>query len=172
DFRDVRDVNGPLTHLVHMMFLALGGGDEHRFHVLDLTLTGLSFAVVGACLPGLRARRAPGALERAAWAFAAWVVLSGQYLLFDFWEMAQRESFFDWFMLPGVVVQLVAQAPWGVHRGAKGQERQARLLGLAGGLTTIPWFGKPTYSLFTIVQLAALVADDGLEEPFLPKRRA
>ena len=35
DYRDVRDVNGPLTHLVHMVLLALGGRDEHRFRVLD-----------------------------------------------------------------------------------------------------------------------------------------
>jgi hypothetical protein len=172
DYRDVRDVNGPLTHFVHLVFLALGGSDEHRFHVLDLALTGLSFAVVGACLPGLGAKRAPSALERAAWAFAAWVVLSGQYLLFDFWEMAQRESFFDWFMLPGAALQLVAQAPWRVHRGPRGQMRQARLLALAGGLGVIPWFGKPTYALFTVAQLAALALDDGLEEPFLPKARA
>src|SRR5580700_1494488 len=27
DYRDVRDVNGPLTHLVHMVLLALGGAD-------------------------------------------------------------------------------------------------------------------------------------------------
>jgi len=31
DYRDVRDVNGPLTHLVHRVLLALGGADEHRF---------------------------------------------------------------------------------------------------------------------------------------------
>src|SRR5258707_273056 len=76
DYRDVRDVNGPLTHLVHVVFLALGGADEHRFRVLDLAVTGATFAFVGACLPGLRSQRSPGALERIAWALAAWVVLS------------------------------------------------------------------------------------------------
>src|ERR1700683_1201386 len=35
DYLDVRDVNGPLTHLVHMVFLWLGGADEHRFRVMD-----------------------------------------------------------------------------------------------------------------------------------------
>src|SRR5438094_5118205 len=44
DYRDVRDVNGPLTHLVHMVFLALGAADEHRFRSLDLLVTGLGFA--------------------------------------------------------------------------------------------------------------------------------
>src|SRR5205823_1662866 len=82
DYRDVRDVNGPLTHLVHMVFLALGAADEHRFRSLDLLVTGLGFAFVGACLPGIAARAQPTWLHRGAWAFAAWVVLSGQYLMY------------------------------------------------------------------------------------------
>src|ERR1700722_6738381 len=28
DYRDVRDVNGPLTHLLHVALLALGGADD------------------------------------------------------------------------------------------------------------------------------------------------
>jgi hypothetical protein len=160
DYRDVRDVNGPLTHLVHVAFLALGGADEHRFHVLDLAMTGATFALVGACAPGLHSRRAPEAIERIAWAIAGWVVLSGQYLLYGYWDVAQRESFFDWFMLPSLALQLVAQSPqW--RRGAR-PRRQARLLAAAGALSVIPWFGKPTYVLFTLAQLATLVWDDGL----------
>lgn len=102
DYRDVRDVNGPLTHLVHLALLALGGADEHRFRCLDLALTGAAFAVTGACLPGLCGRQRPARLERAAWAGAAWVMLSGQYLLYKYWDLAQRESFFDWFLLPSL----------------------------------------------------------------------
>src|SRR5580693_7683311 len=30
DYRDIRDVNGPLTHMVHRALLALGGADDHR----------------------------------------------------------------------------------------------------------------------------------------------
>src|SRR5580704_4448746 len=78
DYRDVRDVNGPLTHLVHLVFLWLGGADEHRFRVMDLAVTGFTYAVIGACLPGLslsRADRPPSLAERAAWAFAGWVIL-------------------------------------------------------------------------------------------------
>lgn len=177
DYRDVRDVNGPLTHLVHWAFLWLGGADEHRFRVLDLVVTGLSFAAVGACLPGLRSRRCPDAVERLAWAVAAWVVLSGQYLLYDYWHQAQRESFFDWFLLPGVALQLVAQAPW---RGADSPRRRHVLLAASGALSVIPWFGKPTYVLFTLAQLAALLADEGFVRSGsgaiggtgLPRRRA
>jgi hypothetical protein len=154
DYRDVRDVNGPLTHLVHLVFLALGGADEHRFRVLDLAVTGVSFAVVGACIPGLRSRRKPDLVERLAWAVAGWVVLSGQYLLYGYWDLAQRESFFDWFLLSSVALQLVAQAPWAVRRGP--------LLAAVGALSIIPWFGKPTYVLFTVAQLVTLLLDDSL----------
>jgi len=31
-----------------------------------------------------------------------------------------------------------------------------------GALSVIPWFGKPTYAIFTVVQLGALLADDQL----------
>jgi hypothetical protein len=155
DYRDIRDVNGPLTHLVHRVLLALGGADEHRFRILDLVITGATFAVVGACLPGLRSRRAPEILDRAAWALAAWVVLSGQYLLYGYWDIAQRESFFDWFMLPSVALQLVAQRS--LLRG-----RGTRLLVLVGALSVIPCFGKPTYALFTMAQLLAIALDDEL----------
>jgi hypothetical protein len=165
DYRDVRDVNGPLTHLVHVVFLAMGGGDEHRFRVLDLAVTGATFAFVGACLPGLRSRRPPDALERVAWGLAAWVVLSGQYLLYGYWDIAQRESFFDWFLLPSLALQLVAQARWQAAR----PQRQARLLAVAGALSVVPWFGKPTYALFTAAQFATIVLDEGLA---LSRRKA
>jgi hypothetical protein len=162
DYRDVRDVNGPLTHFIHLVFLALGGGDEHRFRLLDLGVTGASFAFVGACLPGLGKRmhtppfatgpRGPSLLERCAWALAGWVVLSAQYLAYKYWDLAQRESFFDWFMLASVALQLVAQA-------ARPARSQAWLLAATGALSAIPWFGKPTYALFTLVQVVALLSD-------------
>jgi hypothetical protein len=154
DYRDVRDVNGPLTHLVHLVFLCLGGSDEHRFRVLDLLVTGITFAFVGACVTGTGERHAPAPLARVAWAFAGWVVLSGQYLLYGFWDLAQRESFFDWFLLPSVALQLVAQAPV-----AREPRVTTRLVAIAGALSIVPWFGKPTYALFTVAQLVALAAD-------------
>jgi hypothetical protein len=156
DYRDVRDVNGPLAHWVHLAFLGLGGADEHRFRILDLAVTGATFAFVGACLPGLRSRSSPPWLERAAWALATCVVLSGQYLLYGFWDLAQRESFFDWFMLPSVALQLVAQRP---RKGARARRHEALLLLAAGALSVTPWFGKPTYVLFTVGQIITLVVD-------------
>lgn len=160
DYRDVRDVNGPLTHLVHIVFLWLGGRDEQRFHVLDLVATGASFAFVGACLPGIFRARTSSLqrwLSRAGWAFAAWVTLTGQYLLYLYWDLAQRESIFDWFLFPSLGLQLVAQ-----QRLARGDKGGRRLLAVAGVLSVITIFGKPTYALFTIVQLVALAVDNEL----------
>jgi hypothetical protein len=175
DYRDVRDVNGPLTHLVHLAFLGLGGADEHRFRLLELAVTGATFAAAGACLPGLGGRRraypradpsrdpSPDALERAGWAVAGWVVLSGQYLIYKYWDLAQRESFLDWFLLLAVALQLVAQAP------RTTPARQTRLLAVVGALSLVPWFGKPTFAIFTAAQGVTLVADPGLA---VSRRRA
>src|SRR5258706_494732 len=82
----------PHVPLIHMVMLAFGGADEHRFHVIDHAATGLSFALVGLLLPGIVSRRPPPWFERLGWALAAWVVLAGQYALYLYWNQAQRES--------------------------------------------------------------------------------
>jgi hypothetical protein len=158
DYRDVRDVNGPLTHLVHLIFLMLGGANEHRFRVLDAWVTGIAFAIFGACLPGILKKTQVLWTERIAWAFAAWVVLSGQLLQYIWWDLAQRETFFDWFLIAGVGVQLVAQRDLGSSVSKRGRG----ILILAGALSAIPWFGKPTYCLFTVTQALAILLDDEL----------
>ncbi len=189
DYRDIRDVNGPLTHLIHMVFLKLGGADESTFHVLDLTVSGLAFAFVGACLPGLgriakpneAGRGTPARFvrqwtSRLGWAFAAWVVLSGQYLLYIFWDLAQRESFCDWFLLASLGLQLVAQDRMRcatadeVGDGTKlsAPSPGTGALGWAGAFSLLIWFGKPTYALFTIAQIVTLLVDD---VPLSRKRR-
>jgi hypothetical protein len=166
DYRDVRDVNGPLTHLVHVVLLAFGGRDEHRFRVIDLVITGISFAILGGCLPGIgrvlkgrksaipESDRAVTIIARIGWAAAAWAVLSGQLLNYLYWDLAQRETFFDWFLLPAVGLQLVAQDR--LRRGADGKG----LLALSGALVMIPCFGKPTYILFVFAQMFALMIDE------------
>lgn len=159
DYRDVRDVNGPLTHLVHMIFLELGGADEHRFRMLDAYVTGFTFALFGACLPGILRKTRVLWTERAAWAFAAWVVLSGQLLQYIWWDLAQRETFFDWFLISGVGIQLVAQLELARLVSRRGQA----LLIVAGALSAIPWFGKPTFCIFTVGQALAILADDQLK---------
>jgi hypothetical protein len=156
DYRDVRDVNGPLVHLIHMVTLALGGADEHRFHVLDMIATGASFAIVGWLLPGMVSTRRPTWLERAAWAFAAWVVLSAQYSLFLYWNQAQRESFCDWFLLPSIALQIAR--PPRETRATPHPWLDRRIVAIAA-LSTITLFGKSSFVFFTAMQLGVLLID-------------
>ncbi len=149
DYRDVRDVNGPLVHMVHMIMLALGGANEHRFHVLDMLATGTSFAIVGSVLPSLWSTRPPRTLERLAWALAGWVVLSAQYALYLYWNQAQRESFADWFLLPSLALQATLRGPRGVP---------ARIRAIAA-LSTLAFFAKSSFSLFLVMQLALLMLE-------------
>ncbi len=158
-YRDVRDVNGPLVAMVHRVALALGGADEHRFRVLDLTVTALAAAFAGGCLAALDEQAKRGwerLLRELSLGAAAWVVLSAQYIAFGWWDTAQRESFFDWFVLVSVGLQITAQS----LLREKATRRGLALLALAGAASAIPWFGKPTYVLFTVGQLAALAFDD------------
>jgi hypothetical protein len=150
DYRDVRDVNGPLIHFIHFVMLRLGGSDEHQFHVMDLWMTGATFAFTGACIPGML-RRNVSVVERAAWAAAAWVVLSAQYQLYTYWNQAQRESFCDWFLLPSLGLSIL-------HAAKTKRMERLRLVAIAA-LSTATWFGKPTFVLFTIVQMCVLLLD-------------
>jgi hypothetical protein len=159
DYRDVKDVNGPLTHLIHVIFLLLGGGDEHRFHVLDHLITGITFAIAASMLPGILTKRRPSWVERAAWAAAGWVVLAGQYGLYLYWNQAQRESFCDWFLLPSLMLQ--AMRPGGAPK---------RRIAVIAGLTSITLFSKPAFIFFSLMQLVALALDR--EIPLTRKVRA
>lgn len=151
DYRDIRDVNGPLVHMIHLLFLALGGADEHRFRVLDLSVTGASFAFAGWCLPGLASRSRPKWFERVTWAFATCVVLCGQYQLYLPWNQAQRESFCDWFLLPSIALQLT--------RTSTGPRAESGKIMCIAALSSITWFGKPSFALFTFMQLTVLLVD-------------
>ncbi|MBX3259202.1 MAG: hypothetical protein KIS78_13865 [Labilithrix sp.] len=156
-YRDVRDVNGPVITMVHAGFQLLGGADEHRFRVLDLVCTGLSFAFAGALVPSIAdGDRRATSLARAAWALAAWVALSAQYEVYGFWDTAQRESFLDWFLLASIALQAT--------RGASGDPRSkstAATLVAAGLASFVPWLGKPTFALFSASQIVALLVEPG-----------
>jgi len=153
DYLAIRDVNGPLIHLIHVVFLALGGGDEHRFRVLDLSVTAATFAIVGWCLPSLISTSGDmvPATRRAAWALAATVALSAQYQLRSHWNQAQRESFCDWFLFASLALQ------W-CHPPVTGRRAFARVVAFAA-LSVVPWFGKPTFAPFSFMQLGVLMFD-------------
>jgi hypothetical protein len=147
DYRDVRDVNGPLVHMVHMLFLALGGADEHRFHVVDMLVTGASFALVGALLPDVWSSRTPRKLERVSWAIAGWVTLSSQHALYTYWNQAQRESFANWFLLPSLALQATLS-------GTRATRAKVRTI---AALSTLAFFAKSSFSLFVAMQLGLLL---------------
>ncbi|MBX3207651.1 MAG: hypothetical protein KF764_21555 [Labilithrix sp.] len=157
-YRDVRDVNGPVITMVHLVFQLLGGVDEHRFRVLDLACTGASFAIAGALVPSITATdRRVSPVARASWALAAWVALSAQYVVYGFWDTAQRESFLDWFLLVSIALQAT--------RSASGDPRSkatAATLVVAGLSSFVAWLGKPTFALFTASQLVALALEPGV----------
>jgi hypothetical protein len=154
DYRDVRDVNGPLVHLIHFVLMAFGGHEEHRFQVLHLAITGVTFAIAGACLAGFVRGKPPTWLERGAWAAAGWVILSGQYQLYLYWNQAQRETFCDWFLVPALALQ--------VARPARTRRAEEIRIAVLGALSVISWFGKPSFALFTIAQVAVLLWDGEL----------
>ncbi|HVH47851.1 MAG TPA: hypothetical protein VM925_36200, partial [Labilithrix sp.] len=155
-YRDVRDVNGPVITMVHALFLSLGGDDEHRFRVLDLATTGISFAIAGALIPSISSTRRADVVARAAWASAAWVALTAQYVIYGFWDTAQRESFLDWFLLVSISLQAT-------RRASEDPRAPATMLTLAGAglLSFVPWLGKPTFVLFTASQIVALAFESG-----------
>ena len=134
-YRDVRDVNGPVIPGVHLLFQALGGTEEHRFRVLDLVVSSLVFLAAGALASRARDVRA------VLWAGAAWTVLMAQYVVYGFWDTAQRESFLDWFVLASIALQLRKKSSV-----------------LVGALAVVPCLGKPTYALFLLPQLVVLLS--------------
>ena len=90
------------------------------------------------------------------------VCASAQYLGYGFWDLAQRESFFDWFLFPSVALQMLVQA-----RARTMRARSISLgLGAVGALSMIPWLGKPTYALFTLVQIVSLLMDRDIPLPW------
>ena len=159
DYRDIRDFNGPLVHAIHLGFAAVGGLDEARFRQLDLAGTVAAFGFVGACLPGITRSvgdaGSPPLVTRATWALAAIALLGAQYYMYMFWDIAQRESFFDWFVFAGVGCQLLATGNAGA-RWSRGYRRGLLLVaaGIAHGLCV---FGKATFVVFGLCAFVVLL---------------
>ncbi len=166
-YRDIRDVNGPLTTYVHLIFQLLGGEDEHRFRVLDLIVTGLVFAFVGASLPGLRQTRATKT-ERALWGLAGWSICSSAYLWYSYWDISQRETFATWFLLGSLATQLLGASPSLQTPENRSLRAPFVLVFAAGALAVTASFGKPTFIFFFPAQLITLLWDD---EASMSRRR-
>jgi hypothetical protein len=154
-YRDIRDVNGPVIVLVHALIQALASQSEHGFRVADLAVTSASFLVAGALVPTIVSQsnetfgnKREALVRTIAWSLAAWGVLGAQYVAYGYWDTAQRESFLDWFLLASVTLQAVPNA-------------RSRTLWASGALSVFACFGKPTYVLFTLEQLASLLVEEG-----------
>lgn len=141
-YRDIRDVNGPVITMVHIVFQWLGGEDEHRFRILDLLATGLAYAIAGSLI-ATKGRIG----ERLLWALGAWTALSAQYLVYGSWDTAQRESFIGWFVVVSIALGYATESV----RSRNGMAGIA----LAGALSFVPWLAKPTFALVTVVQVLA-----------------
>lgn len=147
DYVDLREINGPFIHLLHVVAFWFGGQDEHRFRVLDLTLSCLCFAGIGALVaPTTASWRA-----RLGWALAGAQVLVAHYMLYTWWDQGQRESFYVLFLLASVALQ------WHVL-GAPNAPRARVWLALSSALATTTCFGKPTCALFLLVCAGLVLA--------------
>lgn len=149
DYGDVRDVNGPLIHFVHIAFQWLGGEREVVFRRLELAVSFASFFLAGAALPAIVAHgdagtKRPPLVHRFAWGVAGATLLGAQYLRYLYWDLAQRESFCDWFVLASLFFCAEALAPW-----SRGRLRDG-LAFVAGLCAGIPVFGKHTYALYAV----------------------
>lgn len=163
-YRDVRDVNGPLTGFVHAAFIWLGAEEETRFRTLELAVGALCAFVLGSALPGIASPRGsrtprPSLGARVAWGAAAVAVLGAQYLHYDWWHSAQRESFADWFVMLALAAALHGLASFQGDELGDEQKRQRLALGLAGFFAAIPVFGKPTFLVAGAVIAAAALAE-------------
>ncbi len=143
-YRDILDVNGPLITWMHLAFQALGGEAARGLRWLDLAASIAVFATLGAILPSAVTRDG-GLGQRIAFAFVSVIVLLSAYFSFNFWDTAQRDGLYFLWILLSVAAQIE-----GVSRGHPG------LLVLSGALSGITWLGKPTFILFSLVQLLPL----------------
>lgn len=154
---DVREHNGPLIGLVHRVMLLFGGRDEHVSRLFDIVMQCVAYGIAGLVAAGPWDGVYPTWRSRLSCCAAGVTLLLSQYLVFDWWSTAQRESGYDVFLLVGLSLQLAAQ-----QRLATAEVRprlvRALLLG-SGFLVGATWFGKPTYALCTFGQVAALAAD-------------
>jgi hypothetical protein len=150
DYRDLRDMNAPLSHAIHWLFMHLGGLDEGRFRRLELAALVAAVGLAGAALP----RRAAALRPVAALVAVAAVV--AEYLRAFPWHLAQRDAMALWFALPATALACAALA----DEAPPARRRNALLAAgaLVGAATTLkPYFGLMGVPLL-VGALAALPA--------------
>jgi hypothetical protein len=153
---DFRDINGPLPHLIHWLFLALGGANEHRFRLLDIAVGSIVFLFAGRTITGsFIAPEERTAFSLALCSVSTWAVLMGQYLSFGWWQTAQRESFYTFFLLASLGFQTLAVESAQTDRTTR-RPWSALCFVVSGALSAATWFGKPPCLIFSTLQTIAI----------------
>jgi hypothetical protein len=151
-YRDIREINGPLPHLIHQLMQALGGSDERIFRCLDLTATTSVYAYFGyrlglAC--GARTSRA-----RTAVLLITLLVLTSQYVQYGLWHTAQRDHHGTLLSIAGIGLLLRSRESSIPLSFERADSLNLYVWpSLAGVLLTLPAFGKPTFALFPLLTL-------------------
>ena len=146
DYRDLRDMNAPLSHAIHWLFLHLGGLDDGRFRRLELLALVATVGLAGAVLP----RRAPALRPVAALCAVAAVV--AEYLRTFPWHLSQRDGMALWFVLPATALAVAA-----LDDGASPARRRGALLA-AGALVGLATTLKPYFGLMGVPLMVGALA--------------
>ncbi len=136
DYRDLRDMNAPLSHAIHWLFMHLGGLDEGRFRRLELGTLAVTMGLAGWWLP----RRARSVALRLVASLGVVAVVIAEYLRTFPWHLSQRDGMALWFVLPATALGASAlddDAP--VARRRRALLAAGALIGLA--TTLKPFFG-------------------------------
>lgn len=146
DYRDLLDMNAPLSHAVHWALMLLGGLDDGRFRRLELAALLVTAALSGALLP----RRLPSWSTRLVAALCAAAAVVAEYLRSAPWHLSQRDAMALWFVLPALAV--------GAHALRGPAVRSLRPLAIAGALVGLAATLKPFFALFGLPLLAGALA--------------
>ncbi len=151
DYRDLRDMNAPLSHAIHWVFMHLGGLDEGRFRRLELGTLMATVAAAGYALP----RRAPTRALRLVAALSAVAVVVAEYLRTFPWHLSQRDTMALWFVLPATALGAAA-----LDDTASMARRRGALLA-AGALIGLATTLKPYFGLMGVPLLLGALAVTG-----------
>lgn len=136
DYRDLRDMNAPLSHAIHWLFMHLGGLDDVRFRQLELLTLAATAGAAGFALP----RLSRSAALRVVAALSLLAAVVAEYLRIFPWHLSQRDGMALWFVLPATALGAVAlDATTTVQRRRRALLAAGALIGLA--TTLKPYFG-------------------------------
>ncbi len=147
DYRDLQDLNAPLSHALHWLLMLLGGLDDARFRALETAIFALTAGFAGWALP----RRSASPWPRAIAALATVSAFFAEYLRHAPWHLSQRDGFALWFLLPATALAADAAAERPRFPRVRAVFAAAAMVGLA---TTL----KPFFVVFAATPAPAVLA--------------